>query len=53
MLPEKARRDVGDGFLHSVLAGESGLTGLWAYSDADGGGATLYTDALTYTVVEQ
>jgi hypothetical protein len=26
---------------------------LWAYSDADGGGATPYTDALTYTVVEQ
>jgi len=29
------------------------IQNLWAYSDAGGGGTTVYMDALTYTVVEQ
>ncbi|MCK4548099.1 MAG: hypothetical protein KAW17_11740 [Candidatus Eisenbacteria sp.] len=29
------------------------IQNLWVYPDAAGGGATLHTDALTYTVVEQ
>ena len=29
------------------------IQNLWVYPDADGGGTTAHTDALTYTVVEQ